>query len=414
MFLKEHTVAFPSKETMKICWDDNDDGAGFAWYDKETDMWKVVKGLMSWTAFENRFDKDRKKYKLDEKMVVVHFRVGTTGPRNGGATHPFPFIDVTDDNLFALEYESKALLFHNGTLCAGNAQMSDTAMAARDYSPMTPHLFETGECDKGLLPILEEVLVSKTCRYVITHSNRAIMLGPWVHDKETDLHWSNERYVFEKTAAGKREAALKNIPTHVHNSPPSTRSLFEVDLPEKWQNKSAFLMGGTWSWDKWDGRWNTNSTAERVTNTVKFYDINGKVTHEYDPWDNSDVKEQQKPIICMSCNMEIRDITWLNDGECPGCGTLLMPEQDNNNWEYTDADIYVCPTCDETSMIVDVPDRILSTTMKKGLEDFTKCGKCECVWGYNARKEPWIIGYHDQKAGTLVEMHNYSDYKKVG
>lgn len=390
---------------MRICWDDNDDGAGFAWYNTEKNNWKVVKGLMTWTAFEERFDKDREKYKLDDKMVVVHFRVGTTGPRNGGATHPFPFVDVTEDNLFTLEYETKGILFHNGTLCAGNALMSDTAMAARDYSPLIPHMFEDDKVDNGLLAILEEVLVAKTCRYVVAYEDTALMLGPWIHDKDTNLHWSNERYVFEKTAKGIAAARQKN--NSITNR---IGELFEVDLPDRWRTHVHFMQAGVWNWDKWDGRWNTTTDIKNITTNkpLRFYDVNGKLTHEYDPHDKSEIIEQDNYIVCVSCNMEIKDRTWLSHGECPNCGTILEPEDDwadkkeEDGWE--DGDIYICPTCDETSMIVDIDETLITSECSKDLSDFTKCGKCECVWGYTYSKQPWVVGYHDTKENQIVEV----------
>lgn len=438
MFVKECDKDFPSHETMKVCWDDNRDGAGYAWYNEESEAWKVVKGLMSWNEFLQRFEEDRKTYELDDKLVCVHFRVGTTGPNTGGATHPFPFIDVTPENIHKTEYETKGIMFHNGTLSNGTVSMSDTAMAAMQYWHIVPHIFETGETNQGLLKILEEVLNSKVCRYAICYENHLIMLGPWVKDEESGLMYSNERFVAEKTWRYKAQQRVKEERAKAD----ARQASFEkgdtqyLRMPKDVRTYTKFVgTDNVWNWELWDNRYKTKKPVLGPTEDLgkaKSFDVmdmdgNTLFTvdadEDFDKGDIVDVTPTESGIICITCQNHVKDRSYLIEGECPGCGTLLDPEWsktypaesavDDNMSAAVDAalseeeefdyrDVYQCPTCKETSYIVDVDeDKVPHAYQQKDLSDFTKCNKCSCVWGYTNDDKEWVLGFQNEHSGSI-------------
>lgn len=396
-FVKETDKDFPSEDTMLTCWKDNPDGAGYAWYDKEVDGWNVVKGLMTWNNFLERFNRDRERFNLDDKMVCVHFRVGTTGPKNGGATHPFPFLNVDNNNIHALEYTSKAVLFHNGTVGPGNANFSDTAMAAKAYWHLAPHIFEEGKANTGLLKILEEVLDTAHSRYALCYGDTLLMLGSWVEDKASGLFYSNDRFTKEKTFWWKRQQPTPVTPTVNDTIDSGISSPFGIiiQLPPHSRDSKAFRhVDSGWDWDKWEARYNTAPTPPNenlAEDMIKIYDGKGNVVYEVER------KDKQKPTIhCMTCKLDIIDKTYLNDGECPGCDTLLDPDaKPKEDKPYDFRDVYKCPTCDEQSYIVDVSSDVVNSANYPELSDFTRCNKCSCVWGYTEMDTEWVIGYQD-------------------
>ena len=74
---KEKGKSLPSKKTLKRCFDYNSDGAGFMYVDKG----KVIidKGYMSFTSFYNRLKELKEKFDIQNKALVMHFRIGTSG-----------------------------------------------------------------------------------------------------------------------------------------------------------------------------------------------------------------------------------------------------------------------------------------------------------------------------------------------
>lgn len=123
---KPKGVETPSLETLEKCWNQNPDGAGFAFRtnDKKYPV-QIAKGFMSWKAFKKAFIK----YKLDslDGDLLLHFRITTHGGTNAANTHPF----AISNNIKILRYcdlKTNYALIHNGILPIepSNKTISDT------------------------------------------------------------------------------------------------------------------------------------------------------------------------------------------------------------------------------------------------------------------------------------------------
>ena len=71
-----------SEETLKTCWDANDDGAGFM-FAKDNTL-NLKKGFMNWESFKTAW-----KDVPQDCSRVIHFRIKTHGESNEENTHPF-------------------------------------------------------------------------------------------------------------------------------------------------------------------------------------------------------------------------------------------------------------------------------------------------------------------------------------
>jgi len=93
-------------------WEANPDGAGLAWRVDEGVQYR--KGLMDLREFRKAFNEVAKL----SKEFVVHFRLGTSGPRSPILTHPFV---VSPRLVRKLEGVAKLVVFHNGVVAEWEA-----------------------------------------------------------------------------------------------------------------------------------------------------------------------------------------------------------------------------------------------------------------------------------------------------
>ena len=403
MFTKQEDENFPTMDCMKICWDDNRDGAGYAWYDPEQNDWVVTKGLMSWDAFKEEFEWDRKQYDLDNKTVVVHFRVGTTGGITGGATHPFPAMLTKDVTVHTLRYRAKAIMFHNGTVGFGTAQYSDTQRAAMEFCyPMVPHIFENNEVDEKLMDLLATMLKADSCRYVLCYENNIRVLGKWVTDPVSGLDFSNERFKLEDTRFWKQEEAAITQAKRKAELAAKWGSLGKsftgnvVELPAAVRKAAKFMKDGIWNWVAWDGRYNIKQETDTTTTTADdllpvygaddeilyYISKNGETATIATPKTEGLITAET--LFCKTCTL-IMHITDLNDGECPGCGTIMLPDEP----EGKDERDYECPVCQAKFGI----EPTCQFEGREGVDDECQCCKCGCIWGYTKNGSDWVLGH---------------------
>lgn len=132
-------VDVPSKETLRTCFENNNDGAGFAF--AYNNMVHIKKGYMDFEGFWNAFHAYDEKYHFKDLGVLIHFRIATHGSRDASMTHPFP-VTSDDGALKKIEYHSDYAVVHNGiiSLTSSTANralgLSDTAIFIKDY--LTP------------------------------------------------------------------------------------------------------------------------------------------------------------------------------------------------------------------------------------------------------------------------------------
>lgn len=133
---KEKGSKCPSMEILKNCWDNNDDGAGYAYaYDGQV---HIKKGFMTWQSFADAFNADKKRYDFDKLGILIHFRISTHGGVNPQNTHPFPLSNDTG-MLQKPESVSDYAVIHNGIIsltsstATAEKTTSDTLVFVRDY-----------------------------------------------------------------------------------------------------------------------------------------------------------------------------------------------------------------------------------------------------------------------------------------
>ena len=126
----------PDYDTLKNCWENNPDGAGFAYaYNGKV---FIKKGFMTFDSFMDSLNKCDKKYNFKNCGVLLHFRIATHGGINAGMTHPFPIVD-DEGCLEKIEYVSDYAVIHNGIIsltsykASKTGGLSDTAIFIKDY-----------------------------------------------------------------------------------------------------------------------------------------------------------------------------------------------------------------------------------------------------------------------------------------
>lgn len=106
----------PSREILKNCFNNNNDGAGYMYADNGAVT--IKKGFFDFNDFYNQLKADAKKYDLRNKALVLHFRIGTSGGLTKNKTHPFI---LTNKSKLINKYNGDAItcnagVVHNGVL----------------------------------------------------------------------------------------------------------------------------------------------------------------------------------------------------------------------------------------------------------------------------------------------------------
>lgn len=109
---KDLGVEFPSKKTLKTCFENNPDGAGYMY--QFNNKVHIRKGFMDFKSFWSDLEKTRH-YVGDEAPYVMHFRISTQAGVNKQCTHPFPLSPKMDD-LKALYSDTNVGIAHNGII----------------------------------------------------------------------------------------------------------------------------------------------------------------------------------------------------------------------------------------------------------------------------------------------------------
>lgn len=161
--------------TVELMFDQNPDGAGFALI--EDNKTTISKGYFTvddlWKDIQH----------LQDKRLVLHFRIATSGGINVPMCHPFI---VSDDIKLATslyEETNKPVLFHNGMISHfGNIKMSDTCQ------------FTTTVLAN--LPTLEaqlQVLKLANTKFIFIRDNQVYKIGQFY--KYKGLSVSNDHFI---------------------------------------------------------------------------------------------------------------------------------------------------------------------------------------------------------------------------
>lgn len=193
---KEAGFAPLGEEVLKSCWDSNQDGAGFAYWNIEEQLWHVKKGFMTFDSFWNGYSGMNF---TNDDIIACHFRVGTAGNLDGGNTHPFPICD-NYDTMRVTEFSSNAVAIHNGVIGVADGIASDTMAHIKTYlAPMLPYLQLSEDKEAKLPPlgdVMELVLSLDKNKWVLLMDNTYSLHGKWDPEdkKYPGVRFSNNSY----------------------------------------------------------------------------------------------------------------------------------------------------------------------------------------------------------------------------
>lgn len=125
---------FPTKKTLKTCFNNNPDGAGFMYADGNAVH--IEKGFFTFSAFWKALQRTRATAG-DGAPFVLHFRISTQGGIRADCCHPFPLADSIDD-LRPLSTVAPVGIAHNGVISLTathgvNVDYSDTMEFIAEY-----------------------------------------------------------------------------------------------------------------------------------------------------------------------------------------------------------------------------------------------------------------------------------------
>ena len=180
-----------SDEALKNCWDNNPDGAGFA-YPKDGNV-VIEKGFFNYNTFLNRL---REVEKESDNTMLIHFRISTSGLVDKTNCHPH-------------RINKKLVMIHNGVLhidVPKDSKVSDTVLYCENYLKKLPKNFEYS--DVMLEYIAEHIGSTNKFCFVNAEGDYAICnesAGTWVDGvwySNTTYKYPRVKYTAAKTWYG--------------------------------------------------------------------------------------------------------------------------------------------------------------------------------------------------------------------
>lgn len=191
---KPLNVAFPEEATLKNCWDNNPDMAGFmyAWND-HVYIWK---GFEKFEDFMKTLNRVREKTG-DGIPFVMHFRISTQG-FDKSCCQPFP-LSGNMKNLKRLKVETNIGVAHNGIIditSDGSKDYSDTMLFTTEYLVNIIRSFDWHK-DPRTKKLIENLIVGSRLAILDKKGHCELMGKGWIEDK--GCYYSNSTYSYKKT-----------------------------------------------------------------------------------------------------------------------------------------------------------------------------------------------------------------------
>lgn len=182
--IKKAGIKIP--DTLKTCWDNNPEGAGFMYADGK--KVNIQKGFMKY----KQFNKAIKRLEIDITAVpmVFHFRITTHGGTSQGNTHPFPISkDIKD--LKKLQNRVDVGVCHNGIISGyGKKTISDTMdYIQRQLAPMQK-LQKNFYNNPLIIDIIDKAICSKMV--FLDYKGNVKTIGNFITDG--GVQYSNDSY----------------------------------------------------------------------------------------------------------------------------------------------------------------------------------------------------------------------------
>jgi hypothetical protein len=184
--VKSKGVGMPRKKCLKNCFENNSDGAGFMYLDREHKSVVIDKGYMTWEVFWKAVC--RMNFTKDD-TVVFHFRLATTGLTCAANCHPFPLSQDEDDLKSAFIHTDVAVV-HNGVFGKGEGTMSDTMVHVRDI--FSDPLIKENLDSLVIQTLLDEYVVGSKLAFLDSEGDITLFGGPW--PKDEGIWYSNDDY----------------------------------------------------------------------------------------------------------------------------------------------------------------------------------------------------------------------------
>lgn len=222
---KKKNVKAPTIDTLKTCFYNNSDGAGFMYVGNNG---KVVidKGYMTFKSFEKHYKKLLKKYNnFDNKNLVMHFRIGTSGSNNTKNTHPFPVTSNIED-LKKPYFLTDLGLVHNGIISDYTIRNNNTHDISDTMNFITSFLaplysgYKEFYINTNVMDGIEKLISSKLC--LLNSKDNMYLLGNFESDKNGVLYsngtyktnwWSGYNYGYDsyKSTSTNELAVWENL-----------------------------------------------------------------------------------------------------------------------------------------------------------------------------------------------------------
>lgn len=328
--ISEEGVKPLTEEILKTCFENNSDGAGFTWWDGWN--WQVRKGFMKWKKFKKAYNAMH--FEADT-LVMCHFRIGTSGNKDGGNCHPFP-VCQDYNKMRKKSFQTSQIVIHNGVIGSGEGIASDTMKHIKKYiAPLTRY-----SEDKDLEIILRESLKTTSCRWVITNGPIYNLYGEW-HDHDEGWKFSNTSY----------KPRVTTTTTTYHNNTNYGWGYGSTGYGDSYRDR--YYTGNRFDYNKWKNDRDRGRTPIANGNQAKRFVLDGKVTYTR-PTDH------EAFIIGYVDNSGA--VEW--QGEVPATKST----QEGN--EYKHDQYLFCPDCDEDNCFMDSPFTVGDTL----------CVTCGCVF----------------------------------
>lgn len=190
---KEKKVGLPTIETLKTCFEHNNDGAGFMYVNNG----KVVidKGYMSFDSFKRHYEKLCKKFNdFKDKALVMHFRIGTSGTNTGENTHPY-CISTDYRDLHKTNVLCSLGVVHNGIITQYNPKdtknnTNDTQEFIMKYLAPLYANYKDFYKNEYIMSGIEDIIMSKLT-FLDTEEN-LYYVGDF--EEENGVKYSNSSY----------------------------------------------------------------------------------------------------------------------------------------------------------------------------------------------------------------------------
>ena len=185
-------VEIPNDDILTNCFNNNPDGAGFAFNHNNEVI--IRKGYMKLKDFLDAFHKYDEKFNFKNRGVLIHTRITTHGGTNPQMCHPFP-INSDEGALKKIEYCSPFAIVHNGIISLTSSEatkkkdMSDTAIFVQKYLTKiakNKNWFN----NKANIELIEELIDSKMA--VLNGNGKIIMTSGFTEDN--GIFYSNSSY----------------------------------------------------------------------------------------------------------------------------------------------------------------------------------------------------------------------------